>query len=256
MKQAAPGHAIDISEAAGVRFLHFGSDWVQGAMRIARPWSLELPYTREMMAGLLLRDAARWPRTALLVGLGAGSLAKFLYRNFPACRITAVEINPRVAWFARQYFRLPEDDARLHVAIGDGADYMLGGGRSFDYILVDGFDPDGHAGVLDTLPFYSACRARLTDDGLFCANLLGKDKGFAASVNRLHTAFAGRVAVFPSCESGNTIAFATGGETVTVALDDLRTRALDVKKATGLDLLPTITRLQLGHPLPGGVLRV
>ena len=37
MKQAAPGHAIDISEAAGVRFLHFGSDWVQGAMRIARP---------------------------------------------------------------------------------------------------------------------------------------------------------------------------------------------------------------------------
>ena len=142
------------------------------------------------------------------------------------------------------------------MAIGDGADYMLGGGRSFDYILVDGFDPDGHAGVLDTLPFYSACRARLTDDGLFCANLLGKDSGFAASVNRLHTAFAGRVAVFPSCESGNTIAFATGGETVTVALDDLRTRALDVKKATGLDLLPTITRLQLGHPLPGGVLRI
>ena len=56
-------------------------------MRIARPWSLELAYTREMMAGLLLRPADEWPRTALLVGLGAGSLAKFIYRQLPECRI-------------------------------------------------------------------------------------------------------------------------------------------------------------------------
>jgi hypothetical protein len=41
---------IDISEQAGVRYLHFGSTWIQGAMRIARPWNLELEYTREMMA--------------------------------------------------------------------------------------------------------------------------------------------------------------------------------------------------------------
>ena len=34
---AASGHSVDISEEAGVRYLHFGSDWVQGAMRIARP---------------------------------------------------------------------------------------------------------------------------------------------------------------------------------------------------------------------------
>lgn len=256
MKQAAPGHSIDISEAAGVRFLHFGSDWVQGAMRIARPWSLELPYTREMMAGLLLRDTARWPRTALLIGLGAGSLAKFLYRNCPACRIDAVEINPQVAWVARHYFRLPQDDVRLRVTIADGADFVLGPGRNFDYVLVDGFDSDGRAGVLDTLPFYSACRARLTDDGLFCANLLGKDTGFAASVERVRVAFAGRVAILPSCESGNTIAFATGGEPVMATVDELRARATDIAKATGLDLRPTIARLQLAHPLPDGTLRI
>ena len=55
---------IEIREARGVRTLHFGSDWVQGAMRIARPWSLELAYTREMMAGLLLRGNRRWLRSA------------------------------------------------------------------------------------------------------------------------------------------------------------------------------------------------
>ena len=50
---------IDISEESGIRYLHFGSEWVQGAMRIRKPDALELDYTREMMAGLLL--SANWP---------------------------------------------------------------------------------------------------------------------------------------------------------------------------------------------------
>ena len=252
----ALGHSVNISEEAGVRYLHFGSDWVQGAMRIARPWSLELAYTREMMAGLLLRDAPHWPRSALLVGLGAGSLAKFIYRNFPDCRSTVVEINPQVEFIARQYFRLPDDPPRLAVVIGDGADYMLAGERRFDYILVDGFDADARAGALDTLPFYQACRARLSDHGLFCVNLLGRNKGFAGSVERIQAAFDGRTAVFPSCDSGNTIAFATAGDPVEITLEAMRENALRLKKASGLDLLPTVSRLQLAHPLPGGVLKI
>lgn len=249
-------HSVDISEDGGVRNLHFGSDWIQGSMRIARPWSLELAYTREMMAGLLMRRLEHWPRSALLVGLGAGSLAKFIYRNLPDCRITVVEINPQVEFIARHYFKLPDDPRRLDVVIGCGADYMLGGDRRFDMILIDGYDPEAKAGVLDTEPFYQACRARLTDKGLCSINLLGRNKGFSGSVERIRSAFDNRVAVFPSCDSGNTIAFATGGEPLDVSLDELRIRAMQLKKDSRLDLLPTISRLQLGHPLPEGRLRI
>jgi len=249
-------HSVDISEDCGVRNLHFGSDWIQGSMRIARPWSLELAYTREMMAGLLMQRLNHWPRNALLVGLGAGSLAKFIYRYLPDCRITVVEINPQVEFIARQYFKLPDDPRRLDVVIGCGADYMLGGDRRFDMMLIDGYDPEARAGVLDTEPFYQACRARLTDKGLCSINLLGRNKGFSGSVERIRSAFDGRVAVFPSCDSGNTIAFATGGEPVDVSLDELRARAVQLKKDTRLDLLPTISRLQLGHPLPEGRLHI
>ena len=49
-------NSIEVSESAGVRYLYFSAEWIQGAMRIARPNSLELAYTREMMAGLLLRE--------------------------------------------------------------------------------------------------------------------------------------------------------------------------------------------------------
>jgi spermidine synthase len=255
-KKPAAQSSVDISEEAGVRQLHFGSDWVQGAMRIARPWSLELAYTREMMAGLLMRASSNWPRNALLIGLGAGSLAKFIYRNFPQCRITAIEINPQVVFVARQYFKLPDDPPRLNVVIADGADYILRSDSTFDYILLDGFDADARAGVLDTLPFYQACRARLSTNGVLAANLLGWSRGFEDSVGRIATAFDQRCTVFPACESGNTIAFASAGEAIAIPLEEMHRRAGDLKKSTGLNLLPAIKRLASSHRFPDGIFRI
>ena len=234
---------IEVSELAGVRYLHFSADWVQGAMRIQRPNSLELAYTREMMAGLLLREPP-WPRTALLIGLGAGSLAKYIYHKLPDTRTTVVEIDPQVEIIARLHFKLPDDPLRLNIVIGDGAEYMLQDGKKFDCILVDGFDKSGRAGVLDTLPFYQACRARLSDTGLLVTNLLGHSRGFQASQTRIAKAFDGRSLVFPSCDSGNTIAFATAGDDVDVTLEELIARAQRLHQETGLNLKPTIPRLQ------------
>lgn len=247
-----PRHDIDVSEEAGVRYLHFGSDWVQGAMRIARPWNLELAYTREMMAGLLLRQETPWPRHALLIGLGAGSLTKYIYRHLPQTRITVVEINPEVELVARFHFKLPQDPERLTIHIDDGAAFMAASQEQYDLILVDGFDPDARAGSLDTALFYQNCRERLTAEGLLSINLLGRNRGFAASAERLRQAFDGRALVFPSCDSGNAIAFAASGNPVAVSLDELRTRAETLKQETGLNLLPTVTRLQMAGSLAGG----
>jgi len=234
---------IDISEEAGVRYLHFGSTWVQGAMRIARPWNLELEYTREMMAALLLREGARWPRKVLLIGLGAASLTKFLYRNRPLAHLTIVEIEPGVVAAARQFFKLPEDDKRIHLVIGDGAEYVLGTGKNFDLILVDGFNEHAHPGALNTLPFYQACRSRLSDVGVLAVNLLGLSRGVMGGFAHICTAFEDRALMFPSCESGNTIAFAAEGEAIEISLDDLKENALTLKEEAGLNLLPTLTRL-------------
>ncbi len=248
-------HSIDISEEDGVRYLHFGSEWIQGAMRVRRPWALELDYTREMMAGLLLHDAP-WPKHALLIGLGAGSLAKFIWRHLPQTKITVVEINPRVPLAARQFFRLPDEDERLKIRIGDGAELIARGRQRYDLILVDGFDPDARAGALDSLPFYAHCRERLSRNGVLATNLFGNRRGFRGSVARIDEAFAGRSLAFPACASGNVIVLATAGRPLAEPLADLRRRAAEIKLATGLDLAPSITRLQLAKALPGGVLQL
>jgi spermidine synthase len=57
---------------------------------------------------LLLRPEPEWPRSALLIGLGAASLTKFLYRHRPQAKLTVVEIEPAVVAAARQFFKLPE----------------------------------------------------------------------------------------------------------------------------------------------------
>lgn len=243
--------AIDISEKAGVRYLHTGSDWVQGAMRVARPWALELAYTREMMAALLMRPESHRPRRVLLIGLGAGSQAKFIYRHLLECRLTAVEISPQVEMVARQYFHLPDDPRRLRVIIADAAEYVLAGGESYDLILCDGFDADARSGALDTSPFYQGCRARLKEDGLLSVNLLGRNRGAQASFERIREAFDGRAVAFPPCDSGNIAVFAAVGARIDASLEDLRGRAEKLKEATGLDLQPALARLQHSPALAG-----
>lgn len=246
--------SIDISEHKGVRTLHFGSEWVQGAMRLRRPFDLELAYTREMMAGLLLREASHWPRSALVIGLGAGSLVKFCRHYLPTCRIQVVEIEPRVVAAARQFFALPAEDTHLSIAIADAADYILTHDRHYDCILLDGYDAQARAGALDTLPFHQACRSRLTDQGLMAVNLFGRSRGYRASLERLITAFDDRILALPPCDSGNVVAFAADGAHIAVSLADLLQRAEALRARTGLDLRDTLARASAAGALPGGTL--
>jgi spermidine synthase len=246
---------IDVSEQKGVRYLHFGSEWVQGAMRIARPVNLELAYTREMMAGLLMRDEKQWPRRILLIGLGAASLTKFCYWKLPQSKMTVVEIDERVVSAAQQFFKLPPQDIRLQIEIADGVDYVSSGNAQFDYILVDGYDENAKVGALDSLPFYQACWSRLSDNGLLAVNLFGRARRYGPSIQRMSEAFDTRAMAFPSCDSGNVIAFAALGEAVEVSAGMLRERASALFAETGLDLRPTVSRLEEANILEGGVLR-
>lgn len=257
-------HLVEVSEKRGVRYLHFGSAWIQGAMRLGSPHALELAYTREMMAGLLMQPdaawgtaaSAGWPQRILMIGLGAASLARFVHRYLPHACCTVVEINPQVVAVARQFFHLPPESARFSIVLDDGTAVVARTDESFDLILVDGFGPDARAGGLDTLAFYGHCRQRLSQQGLLVCNLLGRSKGFAASAERIDAAFAGRSLVFPSCDSGNAIAFAAAGEPLLTPLPLLRERAEALRNDTGLDLRPTLTRLEQSQTLNGGCLRL
>jgi spermidine synthase len=242
--------SLEVSEEAGVRYLHFGSHWIQGAMRVRRSHALELEYTRDMMFPLLL-EPADWPVTVLQIGLGAASITKFLHRHRPRAELVVVEIDARVIHVAQTHFRLPFDTARITIEVADGAAYVARRGPSFDWILVDGFDARGLAGVLDTKAFYGHCRNRLSEGGVLVTNLLRRTRGCEASLARLNDAFDGRVLALPMCASGNTIVVAATGPRLLLERQALTQAASALREATGLNLMRTVGRLAAVAPSGG-----
>ena len=233
--------SIKINQEAGVRYLQFGSHWIQGAMRLSRPDALELEYTRDMMFPLLLRSGSEWPRSVLQIGLGAASITRFLHRFRPKTKLEVVEIDPEVVLSAWQFFRLPEVSARLNIEMADGYRYMAAKGRRFDLVVVDGFDAQGRAGRLHTLPFYRLCRARLAEGAMMVTNLLSRRKHAKANAGPIRKAFDDRVLVLPPFDA-NTIVVAKIGAPIRVSADALRVSARKFRTDTGLNLLPTIAR--------------
>jgi spermidine synthase len=239
----APTHSIETSDEAGVRYLHFGSEWVQGAMRIARPWALELEYTRELMLALALRPDADWPKQVLQVGLGAASVTKFLYRHRPHCKQTIVEINPSVPIVGYQMFKLPEDAERINIEIADGIAWMAASKKRFDLIVVDGYDHNARFGGLGSEAFYRDCRARLSKQGLLALNLFGRSRGYAQQITNLENAFAGRVLALPANDEGNAIAFAAAGEAIPLDMAALKVECDRLARETGIRWGESTSRL-------------
>ncbi len=247
------GFTVEVRESDGLRSLHFGSAWMQGAMRIDHPFDLAFEYTRVMMAALLLREGD-FPEKVLQIGLGAGSQTKFLYRHRPAAHLTVVEIEPKVVTAARDSFCLPDDPARLEVVVGDGAEFVRRTDQRYDLIMVDGFNDHSHPGDLNTLPFYRACRERLTDQGILAVNLIGLSDGVKGGFAFIETAFAQRAVRFPRCASGNTIAFAAAGAPIDITLEELQERAAKEDACLALSLM--LDRLATLPGSEGGRLRI
>ena len=230
-KPADDNESVYISEKFGVRSLHIGSDTVQSAMRIARPNDLEVVYTRSMMAFLLFKPE---PRNVAMIGLGGGSLAKYVYHSIPEARVTAVEVNPQVVTIARQFFMLPPNDERLNVMVGDGVEFVARKGLRADVLVVDGYDSESQVEALATLPFYRDCARVLGDDGILVVNLWGGDRNFNACVDRLRAAFDGRVLCLPAGKPGNIAAFAFKSAQGEPRWDELTKRARALTPHFGL----------------------
>ena len=195
---------VTLSEQDGVRYLHFGTEWVQGAMRIRKPDWPELEYAQQMMAWMLFIDA---PRTIAQLGLGAAALTKFSHRQFPDAEVMAVELNPSVIAICESMFKLPPQDDRLRVLEMDAMDFVLDPANhdAYDVLQCDLYDATARGPVLDTPEFYRACNDCLTENGMMTVNLFGDHPSFAKNLKAMRFAFA-HVICLPEVHDGNVVA--------------------------------------------------
>ncbi len=203
-KSVAADNVVEVTELDGIRQLHLGSKTVQSGMRVSAPLELVFNYSRALMYFLLFSDKVK---DVLLVGLGGGSVTKYIHGYCPEVNQTVVEINQQVIDVARSHFFLPENDDKLDVIKGDGLHYMENNPGSQDCLIIDGFDSDGIPDGFCTPDFFDMCCDVLKDNGVFLINLWGSDKNFDIYLQRIEQTFLGRVLVLPTGKPGNIIVF-------------------------------------------------
>lgn len=198
-----------IDEAGTVRSLQFGTEARQSTMLLKDPDALALVYTHCLMTSLLFSSPS--PQAVLVLGLGGGSVPKFILRQFPECRVDAVEKRSSIVDVARDYFSLPVDDSRLHIHLQDGLQFLnKSKPQQYDLIVVDLHDSTGMSPVVQRAEFFLACVRGLRPQGVVATNMWYgyREREEREVRRRLHAAFDDRLLFLPVAGKRNCVVLA------------------------------------------------
>ncbi|MBF0153030.1 MAG: methyltransferase domain-containing protein [Magnetococcales bacterium] len=204
------GQTIEVVDDGPLRILHFGTYLKQSCILRANPQRLVLPYTRHMLAVLAFNPQ---PRRVLMVGLGGGTMARFLLDHCPACQIDVVDIVPDMPGIARRFFGLPLS-SRLRLHVDDGARFLTdlatrNAPPRFDLLLIDAYNALGMAESVYVDAFFRHCHTLLTTDGVMAINLSrSKTEVFSLAMTAIDHLFADSTRQFRPAGSNNVILYA------------------------------------------------
>ncbi len=235
---------VEVTEINGVRSLHLGSVTIQSSMKVSAPFALELAYTRGMMGFLLFSNAVK---TVLTIGLGGGSVPKYIWQNCPEISQTIIEINPQIINIARSHFAVPTNDARLNVMEGDGLVYLAQNQQIADCLMIDAFDTHGIPADFCCQDFFDVCALSLTKNGIFAINLWGSDKNFDVYLQRIERSFNNQTLMLPTGKPGNIVVFGFKNSSLEHAPDlkiaNLRERAKKLEAHHKIEFMRFIDKL-------------
>lgn len=120
------------------RYLSFAPPnrgYEQSGMIINNPDYIKHDYTKLMLSALYINKN---PSKILLIGFGAGSLARAINNLLPDSELDIVEINPALPQIAVDYFQY-YGNRNTNIYIADGVEFIKNHGE-YDMIFIDAFD--------------------------------------------------------------------------------------------------------------------
>ncbi len=172
-------HRIRVEQDSEARYLYFDRT-LQSAMNLNDPTSLRLVYPRFTSLGLTLTPD---PKRVLIIGLGAGSIAKKYNHEFPSMELDVAEIDPEVIQVAKKYFYFQEGK-NLRVHAQDGRLFLMRAPQRYDIILLDAYYADAVPFHLTTREFFQIADSKLTSKGAVVVNLIGSVTGPRSKIVR------------------------------------------------------------------------
>ena len=230
-----------VSEENGILALHLSTDTIQSAMSIDNPPALVLAYSRAMVAFCLFNDT---PQHITHIGLGGGSLVRWINAFFPNIHQMAVEINPTVIHIARMMFELPLEDEFFQIVEADGTEIIAVMNNSTDVIVVDAFDGIQIIDEMLEMPFLQNCRRALTKYGIFVINLWSADRRYQVFVERIKNAFDGKILEIPAEIDGNVAVLAFNRLPENMSDEKLKKQAENLNKITDMNFIPNFAAVR------------
>lgn len=208
-----PFQHLAVVEDTELRERYLYSDerrYLQGMISLRHPDDLRPDYLRSALIGLAF--APESPSSMLFVGLGTGSLPRYLSGRYPRARLDAVEIDPEVPPIARRYFAL-RAAKNVTVIVREGREFVREQTARYDLVLVDAYFGAEIPPQLSTREFLGELRRALTRDGVVVANLPAPEvaSNFWSVLATYRTAFP-NVRVFATHSRVNFVLVATGAE--------------------------------------------
>jgi spermidine synthase len=155
----------------------------------------------------------RPPRSVLILGNAAGTVARQYGHYFPRTRVDGVEIDGQLNELARNLFGLdaPGPDApNVHLHTADGRPFLRASSRRYDAIFVDAYRQPYVPFHLATREFFALAKEHLNPGGVVLVNI-GHPEG-SDDLEQVLTSTMGAVfdhVVRDPSEAVNTIAMAT-----------------------------------------------
>ncbi len=172
-------HRIRVEQDKEARYLYFDRT-LQSAMTLAEPTELRLVYPRYTSLGLTLKTD---PKSALMIGLGSGSIVTKYRKEFPKLEFDVAEIDPEVVAVAKKYFNFQEGE-NIRVYTQDGRLFLTRTKQSYDIVLLDAYYADTIPFHLTTREFFQTVNDKLTPDGVAVINLVGSIEGPKSKIIR------------------------------------------------------------------------
>jgi len=173
LERKSPYNTIYVSEDSGglriLRFERWGAR--QTVVKLGDPDHLELPYARAVPIAFVFVEE---PASALVIGLGGGTIPSFLRKHFPNMKIDAVDIDPAVVEVAKSHFGFRED-AKMRAHVEDGRRFVEKSQSRYDLIVLDGFGTDNVPPHLATREFLQSVRRILTPRGVTIGNVWARE---------------------------------------------------------------------------------
>jgi len=194
---------IDINQR--IRSLHFGNGTSQSAMFLYNPIPLLHKYTQALLTPLCGIAAKR----ILILGMGAGSISKFIQHHFKDIKLDVVELRAEVIKIAQDHFSLPHETENFNIYNMPAEDFIAQCQHQYDLIIDNLFlttkkNADLTVNISNSFEKLSYL---LSADGFLSINLMGMQYPQYSGFEKLCEIFSHNISTI-NIEEQNTILIA------------------------------------------------